>query len=72
MTTLIELERLHWQRPSLHAPAADVAAWYEAKAAVHEHLATEARDELSRTRELDFADRARTRARLLLADDEAA
>lgn len=67
MTSLIELERLYWQRPSLGAPDAVVAAWYEAKATVHEQLAAESRDAQGRSRELHFADKARARATALRA-----
>lgn len=66
MNTLIELGRLHWTRPAADAAAPAVARWYEAKAAVHEHLAAECTDLTDRSRELAHARRARVHAQSLL------
>lgn len=40
-STLREMTHLHLSRPAADAPAAVVAAWYERKAALLEHLAAE-------------------------------
>lgn len=41
VSTLQEMTRLHVSRPAVDAPAPVVAAWYERKAALLEHLAAE-------------------------------
>ena len=41
LSTLGEMTRLHASRPAIDAPAREVAAWYERKAALLEHLAAE-------------------------------
>jgi len=40
-STLREMTRLHLSRPAADAPVAVVAAWYERKAVLLEHLAAE-------------------------------
>lgn len=40
-STLQEMGALHLSRPAPHASAAEVADWYERKAALLEHLAAE-------------------------------
>lgn len=41
VSTLREMTRLHATRPAVDAPAGVVAAWYERKAVLLEHLAAE-------------------------------
>ena len=40
-STLREMTQLHLSRPAVNAPAVVVAAWYERKATLLEHLAAE-------------------------------
>lgn len=73
--TLVELARLSWQRPGPQADAEAVAAWYEAKAATHEHLAVEAAgsgDELGAAREYGYARTAAAHAASLRGEGVAA
>jgi hypothetical protein len=44
VSTLVELGELIRSRPGLHAPPKQVAAWYEQKAVVLHHIATETGD----------------------------
>jgi hypothetical protein len=44
VSTLLEIGELVRTRPWLHAPASVVAAWYEQKAVVLQHIAAETGD----------------------------
>ncbi len=61
-STLCELGRLHLTRPTADAPAVVVAAWYERKAVLLEHLAREGTGDAAR-----LAVEAHQHAALLLA-----
>lgn len=66
INTLIELQHLATLRPSATASVADIAAWYQAKGDLHEHLAAEARQASAAARNRELARGARERAASLV------
>lgn len=64
-TVLSELTCLALHRPGLDAAVAEVAAYYEELAEVHEHLAADADSIEERQQELALADHAHTHADVL-------
>lgn len=67
MNVLIEMTALSVGRPSADASAECVAAWYEAKARLHEHLAAQGGPDSAR--ESALAVRAHERSQLLLRSE---
>lgn len=65
MNVLSEMTSLAFRRPAADADVATIAAWFEAKARLHEHLAQE--DGADRVREQALAHSAHRRASRLLA-----
>lgn len=65
---LSELTCLALHRPGLDAAVAEIAAYYEELAGVHEHLAEGAHTTAERDNELELAAAAQHRADVLRAD----
>ena len=65
MNVLSEMTSLAFRRPAADADVATIAAWFEAKARLHEHLALESGADSVRERAL--ANSAHRRATMLLA-----
>lgn len=68
MNALIEMTALCTSRPSATAPVEQVAAWYQAKARMHEALAAR-RAPAEQARELRYAASAAEHARQLIIRD---
>ncbi len=60
MNVLIEMTALSVGRPAADAPASTVAAWFEAKSRLHEHLASLGGPDAERERALAAAAHARS------------
>jgi hypothetical protein len=65
MNTLVEMAALALQRPSVDATPDQLAAWYEAKGRLHEHLAADLVDSIEQAAELAYAAAAFEHARQL-------